>query len=363
MCKKLFMILTGMLFICGSASADIVCVKTKVAANSKIALAKRFQVVADEECPQGFTKVLDLADYEGPRGEQGEEGEKGETGDKGEHGVNFYDYPVYKPGETLTGIVTGKKVATVSLQLPSALEFEVADDEECEGTYDAPTAPVGKICIYPIKGQPRAHKIATGSYVNLITKDLCENAGYDWLPAFCAANDAQGHLITNELTCLAGNNVWIESKNLCIKPRVYGKEYCETAIYNWNADHACYINGERNITYNIANRFDCENTDDHYEICDTDTPPNCELTHHRGEWHAIGCNDSGTYATEFCDSLTTQESCLAAKTGTWVPARCSELTSSQEFSTAGFNVVSPTGEFTARWAVTMPELIFEQEGK
>ena len=336
MLKRLFLLLAGTALVISNANADTICVKKKVTAKNAVSLARNIKVVGGEECPKGFVKLLDTQTFVGPQGEKGDKGEDGIDG------VNYYDTRFLPAEQTLTGLVGGRGAKYVSLQVPSGVQVVVAHPWECEGSVEAPTAPAGKVCIYPIYGEATAESVPTSSKIALNTQVICEGYGYEWKEAYCIANKDDGVTpIDNAMECSSGayndGNTWNGVTNTCTRSR-YDKVNCETPIYTWDDTKACFFEG----------------------VLDRRTEDQC-AEEPKGYWTEIGCSD---YDGEHMlySAYPDKKSCLAPSRGTWIPARCevSEITSDLiygEFSNAGFKVVSPNGEFAAIWAYTAPEVM------
>lgn len=108
---------------------------------------------------------------QGPAGAQGPVGPQGETGPRGERGLTGPQGPsAFEPlpsGETISGyfhlrmpLATGKRAA-IGVSFPAQLTSEPTNlgyapgsastqiDSACTGNINEPTAPAGKVCIYP----------------------------------------------------------------------------------------------------------------------------------------------------------------------------------------------------------------------
>ncbi len=322
--KKIFLFVLGIFCICNIASAETICVKKKVSAGKAVSLARNIKVVSGDTCPKGFNKLVNTQTFVGPQGEKGEDGKDGQDG------ANFYDTPFLPAGETLTGVVGGKKEAYVSFAIPLEVYPEIAKPWECEGTYAEPTAPAGKLCIYPILGDPQAETIPVKSTLVLNTQTLCEDSFFIWNEPYCLANKQDGVTpIDNSYDCshgpYAAGNTWNGVTNTCTRSK-YDKKNCETPMYTWDETEGCFVDG---VLGRHANEAECELDN--------------------GVWREYGCSE---------ESITSKKSCLAPTRGTWVEGVCSKSVISQEeeYSKKGFKVVYPGREFVASWAYTAPQL-------
>ena len=331
MLKKIFLLLASSALVFSTANADTICIKKKVTSKNAVSLARNIKVIQGEECPKGFVKLLDTQTFVGP---QGEKGDKGDKGDAGLDGANYYDTEFLPPKQKLTGLVGGRGAVYVSLQVPSSVQLEIAESSECDGSVEMPTAPKGKVCIYPIFGTVHAESVPTSSKMVLNTRTLCEANGYEWKDAYCLANKPDGVTpIDSDTECFSGpyanENHWDDSTEICTRPR-WDKENCETPLNDWDDEKACFVEG----VLNHADETQC-----------------AQEVH--GYWIEKGCSD---------ESFSDKKSCLAPSIGTWIPAACevTEIGSDgfySDYSNAGFRVVSSNGAFAAVWAYTAPEIM------
>jgi hypothetical protein len=170
-----------------SATAEVLCARNAVKPNKKgsIPLRRSFRSIeTGQKCPRGHAELIKLETSTGPKGEPGEKGErgvKGDSGEKGEPGASAFD--TMPTGATIRGVMqpggddvrigmftavipqtlaTGDVVIARNQVLGDACDdagmpnFSCLSDTElakdasgCTGTVDNPTAPPGKVCIYP----------------------------------------------------------------------------------------------------------------------------------------------------------------------------------------------------------------------
>jgi hypothetical protein len=111
----------------------------------------------------------DFANNQLPRGERGPQGPEGPRGAPGEPGTSAFADAV-PSGATVTGffggqlpLATGKRTQfPVSLPIPAASSLGTSEvnfapgssgaldiDPACTGTHHQPTAPAGRVCLYP----------------------------------------------------------------------------------------------------------------------------------------------------------------------------------------------------------------------
>jgi hypothetical protein len=142
-------------------------------------VVRRFEPISG---PTGYRELFDLAVVKGEKGDRGAVGEKGQQGDVGERGVGVFD--TIKSGTALFGsliqVSAGRTYAVGSLPaiLPQMIEASdilivrndvlteacpspyspftcfsfvqrIADASVCTGSFETPSAPAGKLCIYP----------------------------------------------------------------------------------------------------------------------------------------------------------------------------------------------------------------------
>lgn len=336
MLKKLFMLLVSTAFICSNVNADTICVKKKITAKGKVSLARNIKVIKGDTCPNGFTALVNTDTFVGPQGE------KGEKGDDGLDGANYFDTQFLPNGQTLTGIVGGHSSKYVSLQVPSGVQIEIANPWECDGSVEIPTAPAGKVCIYPIYGVAKAQSIPTSSKIELNNQSVCEANGYEWKEAYCIANKDDGvTAIDSDTECSSGpynnGNTWNGVTETCTRSR-YDKVNCETPIYSWDETKACFVEGI------LGHQTE--------EQCNDET---------NGYWIEKGCSDYSE-GNILNSAFPDKKSCLTPARGTWIPARCevTQIASDLaygDYSNAGFKVDSPNGGFVVVWAYTAPEVM------
>ncbi len=171
----------------GDAYGDKVCISVTV--NKKLKTSIRTQVAAT--CPKGFNELVDTATLAGPAGPAGPAGATGSQGPAGAQGpVGSRGLSAFDPlpsGTTVRGVVGGwgntANLSFVTESLPASTTTaiksqdmiiahtprlvsycestyvdgvedclsadELAKDETvCTGSFDNPTAPAGKVCIY-----------------------------------------------------------------------------------------------------------------------------------------------------------------------------------------------------------------------
>lgn len=321
--KMYFCLFLAFFCICNIASAEIICVKKKVTTGKAISLARNIKIVNGDTCPKGFNKLVDTQTFVGP---QGEKGDKGDQGEAGQDGANFYDTKYLPVGETLTGVVGGKKEEYVSFVVPPENPIYIGQTWECWGTFEEPTAPAGKICIYPIIGKPQAELIPSGTPIELNTKTSCEDLLFIWEKPYCIANKRDGVTpIDKAEDCSHGpyavGNTWNGVTKTCTRSK-YDKKDCETSLYTWDDTEGCFVD---DVLGREADEAECEAV--------------------QGVWRTKGCSEP---------SFTDKKSCLAPSLGTWVPGVCSQNKASEEFdfSNKGFRAYYPGGDFVASWAVT-----------
>ncbi len=166
-----------------SAQAEILCVRNKTKATRAIKLSSSFRTVGSgESCPKGFSQLIDTSVFKGEKGDKGDTGAAGSNGANGANGQSAFD--TLSSGTTIKGVLTTSSGQNAGFGTFSALVPEnitasnviiarnsVLDTQctaagspnfaclsttelaknaaDCTGTVDNPTAPSGKICIYP----------------------------------------------------------------------------------------------------------------------------------------------------------------------------------------------------------------------
>ena len=302
--------------------------------------------------------------------QKGDTGEQGPKGDTGEAGANWYDTTTLPPETTVQGTIKGKGEKTISLPVPSSEPIEIADKSECTGTADAPTAPAGKVCIYPIYGSPKVVPIPTGPSIKLNTKRLCEKYGKVWQPGRCIANREDGLTpISTQSECealpsgpLSGGYgyTWNEDEQTCDTGQGYYVTYdeflCNTSAqkYTWFAEPGCFIQGE--YQYSISSPEDCEEAGGHQESAGCfGIDPSFTTPTQLGGGTVIGFYSINEFRT--------REQCLTPSQLVWIYGRCSVEEvgidgSDVESSIRGFNIVSEDGNpYSVVWIYTSPEAI------
>jgi hypothetical protein len=87
---KILIILCCLLFSITESYADNLCVKKNIKANpqnGRVSLARAFKTVGDnEECPRGFTEIVNTSLLKGEKGDKGDKGDIGTTGATGAKG-------------------------------------------------------------------------------------------------------------------------------------------------------------------------------------------------------------------------------------------------------------------------------------
>ncbi len=206
--------------VASTAVADKVCLQTTV--NKKTFKVTNKGVIA-AQCPKGYTELVDTSTLQGPAGARGpagaqgpagapgRNGAKGDTGnagstgpkgDKGDRGPSAFD--TIPTGTTVRGVIGGipfqdsggspedswvmqslpapasqpigkadiiiARTATVTAACPTLTtcfhENELTKDSSvCTGTADLPTAPAGKVCIYPYRFDRMAKVLGSNGVV------------------------------------------------------------------------------------------------------------------------------------------------------------------------------------------------------
>lgn len=184
-----------------SVSAEVLCIRASgKVVKSKVALGNALLVTSS--CPRGYKEVFNTEILQGPdgatgaqgpkgdtgltgaQGDQGPKGDKGATGEQGaqgERGPSAFD--TIPSGTTVRGVAAVGDAALyprVAISFPAPIpqaitlndviiartsaftascsnistcldQIEIDKDHtQCTGNADLPTAPAGKVCIYPI---------------------------------------------------------------------------------------------------------------------------------------------------------------------------------------------------------------------
>ena len=422
--KKLISVFIISLFcICNTSHADFICLKKRVTSKQTGSLARNIKI-RKTKCPKDYVLLIDtsllvgdkgekgdtgaqgIQGEKGETGEQGPQGEKGDTGEqgiqgpkgdtgeqgpqgpqgaqgpkgdtgatgaqgpKGDDGVNWYETTTLPPETTVQGTIKGKGEKTISLPVPSSEPIEIADKSECTGTADMPTAPAGKVCIYPIYGSPKVVPIPTGPSIKLNTKRLCEKYGKQWQPGRCIANREDGLTpISTQSECealpsspLSGGYgyTWNEDEQTCDTGQGYYVTYdeflCNTSAqkYTWFAEPGCFIQGE--YQYSISSPEDCEEAGGHQESAGCfGIDPSFTTPTQLGGGTVIGFYSINEFRT--------REQCLTPSQLVWIYGRCEVEEvgidgSEVQSSIRGFNIVSEDGNpYSVVWIYTSPEAI------
>jgi hypothetical protein len=167
--------------------AQVLCVrKSQSLSKSKVPLSSAIRVAA--RCPAGFVRVLDTATFkgqagntgpQGPRGATGPTGPVGPSGASGADGASAFD--TLASGTTVRGVITISNGQNAGFGTFNALVPQLVADADviiarnsvlgsnincstfsclsaaeasknasaCSGSESNPTAPPGKVCIYP----------------------------------------------------------------------------------------------------------------------------------------------------------------------------------------------------------------------
>jgi hypothetical protein len=159
-------------------SADKLCLKSTL--NNKTLKIKNTKVIAST-CPRGYTELVDTSIFKGDIGDTGPKGAKGDAGvqgAKGDNGASAYD--TMPSGTTVRGVLSVTRDSFTAISFPAPIPQELTNNDvmivvtaavnptngctvttdcissaeiakaiPCTGTADLPTAPAGKVCIYP----------------------------------------------------------------------------------------------------------------------------------------------------------------------------------------------------------------------
>lgn len=167
----ILLVISAGLFVASDASSDQLCQANRIKVNKK-GIAKPALKVA-VKCPKGFKPLLDLtvlaAQAKGEKGDPGASAAdplpSGKTvigvigGDFQQDDTNLGDWrvmsslPISAPAVINEGDVVIQNNAIVDndcLGEPCLATSESSKSAVCTGTLSSPTAPPGKLCIYPL---------------------------------------------------------------------------------------------------------------------------------------------------------------------------------------------------------------------
>lgn len=222
-------------FITSSAFASTLCVVSKIPVGNdgKVPMANRFKVASGSSCPKNYSRVTDSSKFKGDKGNTGDRGIQGIPGNPGISGVaGASSFEIIPTGTTIKGVgglmsisnessFTTYASTSFNALLPNKLlsediiiaraealdnyancgspnyvclsDYEKAKNASgCTGTFQNPTAPSGKVCIY---FNPNGFY---ATYKNLIEGRVStDNANFIFRPSFgillTGSNLAQGN--------------------------------------------------------------------------------------------------------------------------------------------------------------------------